>query len=120
MTIDITYVIQTFHMYRLTKILIGINRMKLYEFTVTDEHNLPKYKILEIAEMSAADEAPLREWGDFKVVECLTPEQLPSGETRYSFQVEGEYANSVNSRDNMQTSSATVRINHGSAAAPEL
>jgi hypothetical protein len=93
--------------------------MKLYEFTVTDDHNLPKSKILEIAEMSAADEAPVREWGDFKVVECLPPEQRPSGETRYSFQVEGEYANSAISCDHLQTS-ATVRTDRGSAAAPEL
>lgn len=119
MTIDITYVIQSFPMYRLTKILIGINRMKLYEFTVTDEHNLPKSKILEIAEMSAAEEAPLRDWGDFKVVDCLTPEQLSSGETRYSFQVEGEYADSADSSNDNKTQSVG-RTTCDSAAAPEL
>ncbi len=93
--------------------------MKLYEFTVTDEFNLPKSKILETAERSAANEAPIREWGNFKVVEQQTPERLATGEMRYYFAVEGEYADSINSDSDKKKSTAAYDVS-GSAAAPEL
>jgi hypothetical protein len=93
--------------------------MKLYEFTVTDEHNLPKSQILEIAERSAAEEAEVREWGDFKVVDCQSPETLLTGEIRYSFEVEGEYADSASTNDS-EKMPKTIRITPGAAAASEL
>lgn len=94
--------------------------MKLYEFTVTDEYNLRKSKILEIAEISAAEEAPHREWGEYKVIECHPLERLTTGEIRYYFAVEGEYADSEDVEDNNTQTQPSNRNTRSSASAPEL
>ena len=93
--------------------------MKLYEFTVTDEYNLSKSEILGVAERSAAKEAPIREWGEYEVVERQAPERLATGEQRYYFAVEGEYADSADPSNDNKTQSIG-RTTRDSAAAPEL
>jgi len=93
--------------------------MKLYEFTVTDEYNLPKSKIIKTAEDAAGEEASLRDWDSFNVVECRDPKQLETGETRYFFEVQGTYVDAKTS--DQDTSSPKSRSRQGgAAAAPDL
>ena len=93
--------------------------MKLYEFTVTDEHNLPKSEIIKIADEAASEEAPLREWDSYKVNECKKSEQLEQGQTRYFFEVVGAYSPSRTSAPST-ASPSPARRNSGTAAAPDL
>ncbi|MCX6125755.1 MAG: hypothetical protein NTV34_13565 [Proteobacteria bacterium] len=93
--------------------------MKLYEFTVTDEFDLPKSEILAAADSTAMEQSGLMEWGTYKVIERQTPERLATGEMRYYFAIEGEYADSANPDNDRQTH-APSRTTRGSAAAPEL
>jgi hypothetical protein len=93
--------------------------MNLYEFTVTDEFDLPKSEILAAADSTAIEQSGFMEWGTYKVIERQAPERLATGEMRYYFVVEGEYADSADTDNDNQTPSIG-RTDRGSAAAPEL
>ncbi len=90
--------------------------MKLYEFTVTDEYNLTKSEINQMADETASEEAPVQQWDSFKVVECKDPERLPTGEIRYFFEVHGAYAVGKIDSDNHTTTSVKRRIDNPAAS----
>ncbi len=93
--------------------------MKLYEFTVTDEFDLPKSEILAAADSTAIEQSGFMEWGTYKVLERQAPERLATGEMRYYFAVEGEYADTANPDNNRQSRTPGL-TSRGSAAAAEL
>jgi len=92
----------------------------LYEFTVTDEHNLAKSEIIQIAEDTAHEEAPARAWSSYKVSECKTPEQISSGEIRYYFEVTGAYALGKTDEEQNSKNPINRRVDGVAAGAPEL
>jgi hypothetical protein len=93
--------------------------VKLYEFTVTDEFDLPKSEILAAADSTAIEQSGFMEWGTYKVLERQAPERLATGEMRYYFAVEGEYADTANPDNNRQSRTPGL-TSRGSAAAAEL
>jgi hypothetical protein len=98
----------------------GSNPMTLYEFTLGDELDLPKSEILAAADRTALNQSGFMEWGTYSVLERQAPERLATGEMRYDFSLEGEYADSADSDNDSQTHTRAARTTRDSAAAPEL
>ena len=74
--------------------------MKLYEFTFTDNQNLPESEVLALTRLAMVTEAATQGWApDYAIAQCKPFEQLPSGERRYFFAVQGKWASNPGTED---------------------
>lgn len=66
--------------------------MKLYEFTCTDQTNLPESKILENLKVILEQESDIQGWAPgYTVSQVQNPKVLSDGNIEYSFIVEGDF-----------------------------
>ncbi len=79
--------------------------MKLYEFTVTDNFNLPESQVLEQADIEMSAQASEEGWAKgYTYKQTQEPELLPTGEKRYHFAVYGELLEDVGDGSTKQKS----------------
>ena len=65
--------------------------MKLYEFTFSDNTNLPENEVLAIVQKDLENEAELKGWAPgYNFRQCQSPKQIADGEKEYFFVVEGD------------------------------
>ena len=65
--------------------------MKLYEFTVTDEFNLPEDQVIKEVMQSLGDHPHSSDWvSGYQLKQCQSPEQLSNSTKRYFFEVWGD------------------------------
>ena len=94
--------------------------MKLYEFTITDNLNLPESKILDNAKGILEDEARIQGWKPgYRFELCNKGERLTSGEIRYFFSVEGEFIDGMGHGSQSDEINTTLERGEAAARGPE-
>ncbi len=94
--------------------------MKLYEFTVTDNFNLPESQILEQADIEMLTQASEEGWAEgYTYKQSQEPEFLPTGEKRYHFAVYGELLQGVGEAGSANQKSTSHASSDDVAAQPQ-
>lgn len=69
--------------------------MKLYEFTYTDNQNLPETEILQSLQDFLSSEAEMQGWAiGYNLRQCKDVQQLVDGQRQFTFEIIGEYVDS--------------------------
>ena len=93
--------------------------MKLYEFTVTDNLNLPESKILEQVKIEMLQQAMEENWAEgYTYKQSQEPEFLTTGEKRYHFEVYGELLEDFGHADSVTSKPSTHGASDDVAAQP--
>lgn len=70
-------------------------KMKLYEFTFTDNQNLTETEIIEDLKEFLLSESEVQGWANgYNLRQCKDIQHLPSGQRQLTFEVLGEYVDS--------------------------
>ncbi len=92
--------------------------MKLYEFTFSDNTNLPENEVLAVVQKDLENEAALKGWAPgYNFRQCQSPKQLADGEKEYYFVVEGEVMAGALDGESEDSQQPALR-ERGAAASP--
>lgn len=95
--------------------------MKLYEFSYTDKQGMTVVELMATVSEILDNEAEIQGWkADYSFSQSLKPERLSTGETRYHFEVHGQFEAGFGDEESEITSKLDPKVANKRVASPSI